>query len=979
MTLSDKFNTKKTTSLERFALALDDFALTLGMPAPGPATLVRAAENNQPTKKIAPARVSEGKKSMGIWENFVQSRRIKQAARATEKLELEDKLGNKIVISSKGDIEAYHNNTRVVWEPLLSDDHLTSIAKGDGIEVTAELLADFGRAVSSSKVNGRVTLAEWTPRLDTTVREEEIADKRKGSPEIGNETLLGSDAADEYKRINNPADKVREDLLGSPDAKEYKRGEHPDLAGSGKTREQMLEEDAGLYGRNFVDSDVKEHLLADARHGNPDEVIENQLDSVRKNYGPGAPNLVVKSAMDALGRAVVSSKVTPEEVVEAAAVLAANKDLAELIQLASIGNTHRRTIASRRDFHKGEAALLTPTAAILDELGKTVSKEITAADLCEIVCAAKSDTAQVVKSVTSAAKAIMNGSSLEPASLRKKANRTDLLRAAVASQTDEVNTINREHLKAVLMAFASAVEDVEACPEEIISKVASLDGDILTAHIELARSEDAVADRLTARARSEFFGGKRFASKQDIEENVIGQLADHAIEYNYPSSAIVEAAQLLTRNAKSAAEIITNLVEANKKNSQRTAAIQVTDEKTTTKRINCTVSDLGGLDPKSDDFEAQFRDRAIQILADSGFSVDPGSFAMNEVNVDASGGITASVTSRFSKTFNAEAGSSMSGQYNDATDSYPDEANGPAEPIGPNGTPQAPEGVEDSAVVSTASYKALKMQREAKRKEILSRYAQQGGMGGAGGGGQMPMAGGAEMGGADPAGIGAGADGMGLSALTAPTDASGNPMGAAAADDDSQPEPGTKKPLGSICPQCGGTNVDLANGQGHCNDCGAEITVSYNIEVKPASEEENKEAQGDTSEPADDMAPAGPELGGETGLGAATAPAPVGGPPAGPGAPPMGGTAASLNIPIMTRISWLADPDVWVQYAQEGFNTDTADRLPVGNICPSCGNRHAKKIKNTRYCSGCGEVYIPRIHEESPNPTKVLVSLDKIL
>jgi predicted RNA-binding Zn-ribbon protein involved in translation (DUF1610 family) len=87
---------------------------------------------------------------------------------------------------------------------------------------------------------------------------------------------------------------------------------------------------------------------------------------------------------------------------------------------------------------------------------------------------------------------------------------------------------------------------------------------------------------------------------------------------------------------------------------------------------------------------------------------------------------------------------------------------------------------------------------------------------------------------------------------------------------------------------------------------------------------------------------------------------------------------AKSTPPVMVRISWKQDPEVFIRAAQADFDPKSEAELPVGHICPSCGNREAKKVKSTRFCYDCGEVYIPRIHR-SADKTKVEVSIDKIV
>ena len=499
------------------------------------------------------------------------------------------------------------------------------------------------------------------------------------------------------------------------------------------------------------------------------------------------------------------------------------------------------------------------------------------------------------------------------------------------------------------MAFAATAEDALVTPKEVIASIENLESDDLSARIEYARLESSINDRLVSRSRKEFFGPSRFASSIDITENTIGWLADYAIEFDQTSKSIAEAATLAVRNPKVAENLVAKLVNAN----TREAKVQITDEKVITKRINCTVDDLGGLDPKSEDFDDQFRQKAIELLTNSGYTVDPETFSLNDVSVSADGYISASVSSRFTKSFIAEAGSDAMAQPPMEDEMAADQANMQPESLS---TPAASE------------------MRAAKRKEILERFAQalpgMPAMGAPAGMGGMPA--GADL--TAPAGMPSG----GISALTTPYAEETEDT-----DTDDIAEPGKKLPVGSICPACGSKDVDLSNGNGHCNSCGTDIEVSYNIVVKPSSDTEvDKGADKETEAPETPEVPGAPAMSPDMGLGAATAPAPAAPPappaPAAPATPGLGGAVAS-SLPIMVRLSYKQDPSVYIAAAQPEFDVDTARQLPVGNICPSCGNRHAKKVENNRFCYNCGEVYIPKIHKNNSDPTSVYVSIDKVV
>ena len=904
--------------------ALENLAEALGKTAN-----LRAAENNNPIKTNSPNKVSGGK-SMSIWEKFTQQRRLKQAAKATEKFELEDKSGNKIVISSKGDVEAYHNNKRVAWEPNITDEHLEAISVGNGIEVAAEFLSQFGRAVSASKSNGRSVVSNWSPQIREDVYEEALEPMHKGSYDDVIEDLLGSESAERYKRTNPAGEESQSEMLS----------EHGGdvLADKLQTREELLN-DAGLYGRNFVDDDVKEALLEDARKGNPEEVLEEQLAAVHKEHSASSATNVIKTALNALANAVVASRVTPEEIIETTIALARKKDFAHLIKLAQLGDKTRTKIASRLDFYNQEV-ILSPSAAIFNELGKVASNDVTARDLHEVLATVAANTESITKTVTASALVLIKDKNLAPKMSLTRASRSELLKAALASHVNNEEGVSRDHLKTALMAFAAASEDALVTPAEIINSVSEISSDELTARVQFAKSEISMNERLASRARKEFFGSARFASNVDIAENTIGWLADYAIEYGQSSQAIAEAASLAVENPKVASNLVSKLI--------KTAKVTITDERVVTKRISATCEELG-LDPKSEDFEAQFREKAIALLQQSGYTVDPNTFSLNEVNVSADGFVSASVTSRFTKS--VDAGSEMEMPVEAGTDVAENPEN-----LGPVGQAEeiATEGAQEM--------------RAAKRKQILERIAQM-------------VPGMAAPAPAAPMGAPAGADlaGGGLGALTM----SDEEAAPADTDTDAMPEPGKKLPIGSICPQCGSKNVDLANGTGHCNDCNTDMEIKYQITIMPSSDTENDKLK--TEEAPIAEAPEAP-LGGETGLGAATAPAPAApaepaamGAPAAPGMPAAGMTPMAKSAPpVMVRISWKQNPEVFIKAAQADFDPKSESELPVGHICPSCGNREAKKVKSTRFCYDCGEVYIPRIHR-SADKTKVEVSIDKIV
>jgi predicted RNA-binding Zn-ribbon protein involved in translation (DUF1610 family) len=158
------------------------------------------------------------------------------------------------------------------------------------------------------------------------------------------------------------------------------------------------------------------------------------------------------------------------------------------------------------------------------------------------------------------------------------------------------------------------------------------------------------------------------------------------------------------------------------------------------------------------------------------------------------------------------------------------------------------------------------------------------------------------------------------------------------------------------------------------------MEITYQITLKPNSDSDiDKSANEDAEPAAEAVTPEAPA----PDLSAAPAAPAMPAAPAAPGMPATpglgGGAMAANSFPLMVRISYTQDPEVFISATSPDFDNRTAKLLPVGHICPSCGNREAKLVKDNRFCYNCGEVYIPRVHKSSKDPKRVSVSIDKIV
>jgi transposase-like protein len=166
-------------------------------------------------------------------------------------------------------------------------------------------------------------------------------------------------------------------------------------------------------------------------------------------------------------------------------------------------------------------------------------------------------------------------------------------------------------------------------------------------------------------------------------------------------------------------------------------------------------------------------------------------------------------------------------------------------------------------------------------------------------------------------------------------------------------EPGEKKPWGSVCPVCGSNDVDVAESKASCNSCGSAFEIEMMLKLI-------SDGTGGMGKKNDDMVEEEAPLGGDTGLGAATAPpAPV----------------AASSYKSMIRLSATVDSDVYLKTALPTFDKTAERMLPIGMVCPSCGNRHAHKVKDNTFCYKCGNYSKTRVAASKTDPTKLDVSI----
>jgi hypothetical protein len=868
-------------------------------------TAVRLANGrNKNIKNNTPIK-AEGRKQMDHFEKIASEQRKKLAAAVTIDFKVEDALGNRLVLSTDGSITGFTKGKQTNWEPILSETQLNMMESGQGTRVAAELLSQYSNFVKTALLDVK--------NRDGN-RQEILEEVRTGE---------GYDGKSKYDALSAQHKPAGDKTRGEEVAVKH-------LGTDEEVKEKLLSE-AGLYGHKVKDSEVTKalhELVAEVNKGVPTEFLEKQLASCRVE-GKASAHEVMSATINALAKAVVSAKETPNTIMRVAQMLSQEENLPEMIGTAAAAAPLEEGKREKEEFFGDAPQEENSVSALLKQLGAAVSEgEISAMDIATALSVAVEENAITKEGVKTIAEALMKNTAVpeEGLDVESTPSKIEELKSALMSAIDaDANIISKEDLKSVVSAEAMAAEETGATPGEVIDSVDQMSEKQLIAAIDRAKTVTATDARLRSRARREFWNVKT-ASSTNITENVIGWLADYSTNFNISTKKIAMAAKRLANDFDTAERLVAKAIEV-KQNMERNAGMSVTQHKTECLTFCCTCEDLGAK-PSDEGFDEAFKQKAISVLQEHGFSIDPGTFAFTNLNVSSHGDVTATISTSSQKSF--EVGEESEGMGSATVE------------------------IVDSEVPVIMT-DAARIARKIRREELLTRYAQAVP-------GMAPQAPAAPPAGpVDPnMGLGATGGGEGVLGLTG-TDA-GNEM----SDEDPMAspgvEPGEKKPWGSICPVCGSDDVNISELNADCQSCGSVYEILYGINLKSMGEKGKSNEEGEL-----------PELGlsEDLGLGAATAPADVAAAPAAPGTEQMPGMAPTANNKAMFRIATSIDSDVYLRTAMPDFDKNKEKRLPLGMICPSCGSREAHKVKNNTFCYGCGNYAKTVIKANKNNPSLI--------
>ena len=805
-------------------------------------------------------------------------------------VKIDDQKGNRVVLSTDKGISGFHNGKLTNWAPVLTDSQIAQMENGDGVRTASELLGDFSNVIKTAYDNNSIDVL--------MTLNENISSEHEH-----NEEPIVSGV---NKMHNSNEDDGMQSRLD---------GKRTD----GSTNEnynKMLEEK-----RTSALVRIVTELSKDARKNLGDETLESMINP-SMNFSKVSGKKVVRNVLASIANTCEKTNSSPQSVIEFLSFCASNKDFPVVLKIARLGTNYRKY-----------NALMSKTAQILDDssmdepMGDSVGTEILPVEETAVTDIADNVDEDATEGDIIAALTVIKDNFSEAVSQLDKildntapeSNKMDEMKDALSDDADDED-MNADAMKGAVTGLSLAGDDMNASGEDIVDTVNNIPADVMAAKINDFRKMSA--------------SKKAVASKADLAGSTLKWLADVAVENNIETDRITLAAKLLCSYRNSAINILDKSI--------KTSKIKVTDETFHGTTIEATLEEIG-IDVQDASFNSKFRDIAVDILAKNGYEVDPTTFSLTDIQVTEDGMVCGKVSSRAVKTFTPS--------YNPNDLDYVDEDRNDIisdESVLGDAvlTEEASPIVDQDASKMIMSNGAKANARMARIKNVI-KVAQGLGLPGApqpaAGGGMAGMGG--DVAGQIPpmdAGVPNAANELGVSSLTGAS----QPMADGLIDE--SPEPGTKSPWGTVCPQCGSKDVDVANGTGSCNSCNAQLEFKFIVEVLP-SDDKNDNAPDDA--PMDGMeAPMSPDMAMPP---AAAAPAqPNPGNDMG-----MGGMQqAASNNRILIKGVYKTTADVYAGATVDGFNKRTAMKLPVGLVCPACGSREASKRENNTFCYACDTI-----------------------
>lgn len=943
--IDGSFRAGKINKLGRFALALDELRKVCDIPL----------KNNDEVILDLPQKNSVASSgdinNMEHFKKIAQDFKNQKTVAVSVDINVSDTAGNRVVLSTDKGIKGFHNGKLTNWSPNLSDTQIAQMENGNGYKVAADLLTEFGSVVKTAEAENKIDFLVAVDESLEKVRENElvvtvdgIKDQYKGHKDSTIQEKL------EDKRTNEEKETVLNELIGEE-----------------RTSELV-------------------HIITElsnaAKKSLGDTPLELMLHPEMKRSSASGKK-VMNKVVQAIAKTCSESNSKPKDVLGFLTTATSNKEFGKILKLARLGTKSREfdnllskfaqsdSLPEPKEAPELESEAKQPMPPIppamgenvdapeddmpmegkaIEDIADTVDPEMSEGDIMSALTVIKENFEEAVAKLDE----ILNSSSSDA----NEPDDLDEMKDVLKPESETEEDIDGESMKGAVTGLSLAGEESEADPEEIVDTVNKMPIGDLSSGIQEARKPSFAKNRAKI---------QKSASSRPISENIICWLADVANHESIPTENIALAAKLFCSYKEAASNIL--------KKSIKTSEVKVTDETTHVTTIYGTIDEIG-IDVKDSAFNDKFREFAVNLLSGSGYEVDPMTFALTDIEVSADGMVCGKVSTRALKTFipDTTTPEALPGEY---VDEDREMVENTQEPLieGMEGLPQLPEGGEvmteevpqqpENVVMSESAKSARRLARLKNVVKIAQGLGLPGAAAPAGGAGTpaAQAAGGADPLAQDPSGMAGGMADLGLGSLTGASPVEGEGL-------NESPEPGSKAPWGTICPQCGSKDVDVANGEGTCNSCQANLKYKFIVEVAPPEDGANAQTEINPENPAEPggelgaEAPATPEAAVPGAAGAAyPAPTPGAGMPQVTGLP-----AAASNLRVMTRVAYKTTADVYANALSDNFNKEGSHKLPVGMICPACGSKTASKKAKHTYCYNCDTISVSEIKRVEGEP-----------
>lgn len=881
----EEVNTKPLNKIEKLAHSLNELRIICNIPEK------HYKEDLKITQKIN--NVTPGdKKIMDHFKKIAQDLKKQTAVALEIDIKLDDQRGNKVVLSTSQGIKGYHNGNLTNWKPELTETQIAQMENGDGYKVASDLLKDFSNLVKKAQAEFKIDhLMVLEDNLEKDHDKQEYDVHKDLDKDHKHEGLNQyNDLLNSHRKYDDHTENTYSTLLSEKNTNDFKR--------------------------------IVTELAEDAHMGLGHTQFEDMLHPSKENSSVSGRE-IMSNVITAIAKTCSKTKSTPEQVVTFLINAAQNEQFPKMLVLAKLGTKFRKyssvyaqVLEPTDDLNQTPAlpAPDSPESSSVKDIVDEADPSTTEQDILDALMVIKDNYQSAVDKLNE----VLSKHEKDPTK-----EKMDAMKDSLNSDNPVDDNVDDEAMKGAVMGLGLS-NDMGTPASDIVKSVNDMPVNQMVTNLNTAR----MPANSMARVKN------RNIRNASAKNNVIEWLADVANEKNIPSDKIALAAKYLCSH-----DVAETII---KKAASKFAEVRVTDESSHITTIHATLDDLDA-DVKDAAFNDKFKEYAIQLLSQSGYEVDPSTFALTEINVDENGMVCGKVISRSMKSF------------------IPDEI------IDEEETPYVDPDLAEKSInqekpsIETSSPEPqVVMSPEAQRLSRIQnviKIAQGLGLPGAPNTGANAPANAASLG-TDPLaqsapGMAGGAADLGLSSLTGSSTPSETPV-------NDSPEPGNISPWGTICPHCGSKNLDIANGEGTCNSCNSQLHFEFSVRTTPPDKNRGDDmgANAESPMPPTTEAPAPATQG-------AAFPAPV----PGGGAPQLTGMPnAAFTRNVMTKVAYTISSEIYAESLRDNFDKTKAKVLPVGMICPSCGSRTASVQGKKTFCYDCNTMSIHSIKESSVKP-----------